>query len=82
MVLFLQSYSYNQPFVVNHNADVALDEVEFDTPGVGGAQGKACGIGAGGAEDNMGGCYEPSNRLGRCLETATSSAQFSHLGNL
>ena len=25
-------YSYNRPFECNHNANVARDEIEFDTP--------------------------------------------------
>lgn len=27
----MQSYSYNQPFESSHDADVAWDEIEFDT---------------------------------------------------
>lgn len=30
--MFIQSHIYNRPFEGNHNADVALDENEFDTP--------------------------------------------------
>ena len=42
VVLFLQSYSYNRPFEVNQNADVALDEAEFDTPGLDDLLGSGC----------------------------------------
>ncbi len=41
----------------------------------GGAQSEVCGTGA---AENLGGCREPSNQLGRVLETATGSAQFPH----
>lgn len=31
---FIQSFKYNRHFEFNRNADVARDEIEFDTPGI------------------------------------------------